>query len=96
VPGKIEGSVVAVSEAGNLVTDISADQLASAPRDESVSVRCDDHVTSGIFTSEHSQPEFTLLALIGTSGNLELEIVGDSAAIMLGISVGEKVVLEWP
>jgi S-adenosylmethionine hydrolase len=37
----------------------------------------------------------TLLALVGGSGKLELEIVGDSAKIMLGVRVGEKVVVKW-
>ena len=34
-------------------------------------------------------------ALLGDRGMLELEIVGDSAQLMLGISVGEKVVVQW-
>ena len=95
MPGKIEGSVVSVSDAGNLVTDIAGDQLAEAPTNDSVTVRCDDHETSQIFDVHHEQPPMTLIALIGGSGNLELEIVGDSAKIMLGVRVGEKVVVQW-
>lgn len=93
--GKVEGTVVSISETGNLVTDISAEGLDNAPRDEQVTVRCDDHETNGIFDSNHDQPEATLIAIIGNSGCLELEIVGDSAKIMLGIGVGEKVQVTW-
>jgi S-adenosylmethionine hydrolase len=95
VPGKIEGAIAKVSDSGNLITDITTDQLRDAPRNESVIVKCDDHETIGIFTADHKEPPMTLLALIGSSGNLELEIVGDSAKIMLGVRVGEKVVVKW-
>ena len=95
MPGKIEGIVASVSDAGNLVTNISAGQLAEAPTDESVTIRCDDHETHGIFSADHDQPAATLLAVLGASGNLELEIVGDSAKIMLGVAIGEKVKVTW-
>ena len=95
VSGKVEGSVVSISETGNLVTDISPDQLLGAPRDEQVTVRCDDHETNGIFDANHDQPAATLLAIIGSSGCVELEVVGDSAKIMLGISLGGKVEVAW-
>jgi S-adenosylmethionine hydrolase len=95
VPGKIEGAVIKISDSGNLITDITAVQLQDAPRNESVSIRCDEHETVGIFNLDHQEPPMTLLALIGSSGNLELEIVGDSAKIMLGVRVGEKVTVKW-
>ncbi len=95
MPGKIEGTVISISESGNLVTDITAEQLRDAPRDESVTIRCDEHETQGIFTPDHQEPESTFLALLGPEGRLELEIVGVSASIMLGIRVGEKVVVKW-
>lgn len=95
VPGTIEGAVVAIGDSGNLITDITAAQLHDAPRGESVTIRCDEHETVGIYDLNHAQPPMTLLALIGASGNLELEIVGDSAKIMLGVRVGEKVSVKW-
>lgn len=95
VPRKIEGSVVSVSDTGNLVTDIVGEQLADAPKNDSVIVRCDDHETTQIFNADHEQPPMTLIALIGDSGNLELEIVNDSAKMMLGVRVGERVVVQW-
>ena len=95
MPRRIHGQVVSVTEAGNLVTDITADQLREAPRDERVAIRCDEHETRGIFDRDHQEPESTFLAILDPSGTLELEIVGVSASIMLGIRVGEKVVVEW-
>ena len=95
VRGRIEGTVVSISETGSLVTDIMADQLKDAPTDESVAIACDGHETNGIFSADHDQPETTFLALIGASGKLELEIVGLSASAMLGIRGGERVVVTW-
>lgn len=91
----IKGSVVSIDEVGNLVTDITAQQLADTPTDESVTVHCEGHETLGIFAVDHSEPDATLLAMIGTSGNLELAIVGISISAMLGISVGAEVVVTW-
>lgn len=95
VAGRIEGRVVSISESGNLVTDITADQLADVPRGDQVTVCCDEHETLGIFDVGHEQPPFTLIALVGASGCLELEIVTESAKIMLGVSTGEKVEVRW-
>jgi S-adenosylmethionine hydrolase len=92
---KIEGSVQSIDSFGNLITDITADKLADVPRDEQVVIFCDDHQTHGIFNAYADQPEMTLIALVGSSGQLELAIVGDSAAAMLGIVVGTPVSITW-
>ena len=95
VPGKIEGSVVSIDSFGNLVTDITAENLADAPRGSETHIRCGDHETFGIFNTYEEQPAMTLIALVGSSDQLELAIVGDSAKIMLGVAVGEKVSVSW-
>lgn len=92
---KIEGKVVSVDQNGDLVTDITANQLTDVPRDERVFVSCDEHETMGIYGPDHGQPEMTLLAVINDAGCLKLSIVGESARLMLGIDVGEKVVVSW-
>lgn len=91
----IEGTVVAVNPAGDLITDISASQLEGVPRDDNVSVACSGHETCGIYTVDHEQPAATFVALIGESGNLELAIVGESVSMMLGIGVGAQVIVKW-
>ena len=95
MPGKIAGQVVEVSPEGKLITDISGDQLRSVPTDLTVRVSCDEHFTRGIFPQDHQEPEFTLLAVLGDSGRLELELVGENASRMLGLDVGQPVSVEW-
>ncbi len=89
---KIEGTVVEVSEEGDLITDISAEQLAACTRDSQSRIVVDDeHETFGIYESPEGQPSMTLLAI--QTGNLALKLhwVGDSAAMMLGIKAGASV-----
>lgn len=95
MPQKISGEVISVDSFGNLVTNITAEQLKSVPTGEELSVRCGEHETAGLFRTYGDQPEMTLIALVGSSGKLELAIVGDSAAAMLGEGVGSLVTLKW-
>lgn len=95
VTQKLQGEVVSVSERGDLITSIQADQLESAPRDDSVTVTFDGHKTAGIFALEHGQPEMTLIALIGESDCLEIRLVGESVNAFLGVGVGAGVYVEW-
>jgi S-adenosylmethionine hydrolase len=95
VPGEITGSVESIDSFGNLITDIDQSVLSDCPKDESVRVCCDEHETYGIFQTYGDQPEMTLIALIGSSGKLELAIVNESAKIMLGVSPGAPVMVSW-
>ena len=58
-------------------------------------ITCDEHETVGIFPADHQEEPFTLMAILGDSGCLELTIVGDSAKAMLGVPLNEKVVVKW-
>jgi len=95
VPGKVQGSITAIDSFGNLITNITQEMLSSAPRGEQTRITCDEHQTQGIFETYADQPEMTLLALFGSSGHLELAIVGDSAKAMLGVGVGTPVEVAW-
>lgn len=95
VADKITGAIQSIDSFGNLITDITEEMLEGVPRDESVVVHCDEHETIGIFKAYADQPPMTLIALIGSSGHLELAIVDDSAKIMLGVAVGTPVVVTW-
>lgn len=90
----IEGSVEKISESGNLITDIAIEQVADWPSDDSVTIKFGGHETAGVHPADHGQPIGTLVASRGSSGYLEIEIVGISVAEMLGIKVGESVVIE--
>jgi S-adenosylmethionine hydrolase len=95
VPGKIEGTVVAYGPTGNLVTDIPHDRLKGAPAGDGVKITCDEHETVGIFPADHKEQPCTLMAILGESGFLELTIVGDSAKIMLGVPLKERLDVKW-
>lgn len=95
LPRTIQGSVESIDSFGNLITNVTEQMLAAVPRDESVRIACDEHETLGIFRTYSDQPPATLVALIGSHGKLELAIVGDSAAAMLGIRTGTPVVVSW-
>lgn len=95
MPGSLEGRVTSISPAGNLVTDIAVERLRDAPRDERLTITCDEHMTIGLFETNHQEPPMTFLGLLGESGFLELCMVGDHAGMMLGIRPGEKVAIRW-
>jgi hypothetical protein len=92
---RIEGSIRSIDSFGNLVTDVTAEALQGVPTDERATIVCDEHETQGIFRTYEDQPAMTLMALVGSSGFLELAIVGDSAALMLGVRVGTPVTIKW-
>jgi S-adenosylmethionine hydrolase len=93
--GQIEGEIVSYSESGNLVSDIAHERLREVVRAAGVSIACDEHETIGIYPADHHEEPLTLMAILGKSGCLELTIVGESAKAMLGVRVGEKVVVKW-
>jgi S-adenosylmethionine hydrolase len=95
VSGRLEGTIVAVDDAGNLISDIPVAQLAGVPTDERTTVSCDEHQTIGLYLPDHGQPPMTLIAVLGGSGFLELSLVDDSARMMLGVREGEKIVVQW-
>jgi S-adenosylmethionine hydrolase len=95
VPGKIEGKIASYGSSGNLVTDIANDRLKGVPGGDAAKVICDEHETVGIYPADHAEEPMTLMAILGSSGFLELTIVGDSAKGMLGVSLNEKVVVKW-
>jgi S-adenosylmethionine hydrolase len=95
VPGQLEGKIVAYDESGNLVSDLPNERLRDLPRSTEATIICDEHQTLGIFPANHPEEPCTFMAILGPSGCLELTIVGESAKVMLGIKLGEKVVVKW-
>ena len=92
---RITGEVVAIDSFGNLITNITREMLVDVPRDDSVTIECDEHRTNCIFNTYADQPPMTLVALIGSNNQLELAIVDDNAKIMLGVDVGTPVEVSW-
>ncbi len=92
---QIEGLVASCDSAGNLITDIPNDSVAGIVGDENVSVKFGDHETFGIFATDHGEPDATLVASLGNSGFVQIEIVGISLSDMLGIKPGVQVNIAW-
>jgi S-adenosyl-L-methionine hydrolase (adenosine-forming) len=95
VAQKITGEVIEIDSFGNLISNITREMLAGVPTDDSVTIVCDEHITQGIYRTYGDQPAMTLIALIASGDQLELAIVGESAAAMLGVRVGTPVQITW-
>lgn len=89
------GKVVKVTEDGKLITDIDLAQVTAAVGNEETKVQFDGHETIGLFEENHGQPEGTMVASVGASGAVEVEIVGMSLGGMLGIGVDAQVKVQW-
>lgn len=89
------GKVSEVGDDGRLITDIDVSQVTAAVGDQEVKVQFGGHETVGLYEQNHEQPEATLVASVGASGCVEIEIVGMSLAVMLGIGVDTQVKVQW-
>lgn len=92
---QIEGLVASIGGNGGLITDISVDQLVNIPHDDSVRIKFSGHETLGIYPASHDHPEATMVASLGASGFLEIEIVGVSLSDMLSIKSNTPVTVVW-
>ncbi len=92
---RLEGAVEEIDSYGNLITNITAEMLEGRPTDERACVICNIYETFGIYRTYAEQPPGTLVAIIGSTGRLELAVVGDNAASRLGIEVGMPVIVAW-
>jgi S-adenosylmethionine hydrolase len=95
VKEKVRGEVMAIDSFGNLITNILAHHLADRPKDSRACVACGIYETFGIYQSYGGHAPGMLVALIGSSGRLELAVVGDNAAERTGVTIGTPVVVGW-
>jgi S-adenosylmethionine hydrolase len=95
VANRIDGEVVEVDSFGNLITNITKAMLEGVPRNESVTISCEEHETQGIFATYSDQPTMTFMAHVGSTGRLELAVVDENASAMLGVRVGAPVRVCW-
>ncbi len=92
---RIEGRIVEVDHYGNLITNVPAEALADAPHGDRLRITLGDHETFGLWQTYGEQPAGTLIALIGSTGHVELAITNDNAARMLFAGVGGAVTFDW-
>lgn len=93
--GGLRGEVVEIDHYGNLITNLRPNQLGDAPLDDRLRIATGEHETFGLWRTYAQQPPQTLLALVGSTGFIELAIVNGSAAEMLRASVSDTVRLSW-
>ena len=92
----IHGEVINVDRFGNLVTNIPATMLAETP---GLHVKIRGQVIKGLSQTYHGNErpaERGLVALLGSHGYLEVAVRDGSAALSLGIEVGEPVEVTLP
>jgi len=81
VEGQTKGEILYVDRFGNLITNLEGSAL---PPD--ATIRIGDRAIAGL--SPHFQQDVDLIALIGSSGLLEIAVPSGSAAARLGVAVG--------
>lgn len=89
----IEGEVLAVDAFGNLITNITEQDIATWATGGRVTIACADHVIHGLSRTYAERPAGTLTALVGSAGRLEVAQVAGSAARRLGAGRGARVAL---
>ncbi len=94
-PGQIAGQVLDVDSFGNVVTNVSAVMLAKVPAGRRIRIQCAGREIDGVSTTYGDRRPGALIALVGSTGRLELAIVGASAARSLDAQVGEPVTVTW-
>lgn len=91
--GKIVGEVLCVDSFGNVITNINS-ELLNLGYGEVVKVKVGDKKLEMPFLKSYGYAkEGALLALIGSSGHLELAVNRGSAAQALGVKGGERLVI---
>ena len=96
--GALAGRVVFIDRFGNALTNLTARALAeafgAAAPDERFEVRLLDRTIRGLARSYGDAPVGTLVAILGSSGRLEIAQVGGDVAERLGIGEGDPVVIQ--
>jgi S-adenosyl-L-methionine hydrolase (adenosine-forming) len=98
--GELIGQVMLIDRFGNAITNLTETARQSAGfldgSRASFEVEAADRVLHGLTRAYGDAPVGTLVALIGSSGRLEIAQVGGDAAERLGLGVGDEVRLRLP
>ena len=91
------GHVVFLDRFGNALTNLTSTSIAGAfgedTSDASIEVRVLDRKIDGLSRSYGDAPVGTIVALLGSSGRLEVAQVGGAASDRLGLGEGDAVVV---
>lgn len=94
--GQIEGQVLTIDSFGNLITNISRDELARLGEPAAITVDCGGRQMRGIVPTYSAALVGEIVALFDSQGRLEIAQVGGNAAANLQIDSGEPVVAHVP
>jgi len=89
VGGALVGHIIHVDNFGNLITDIRSDDLSQTK--QPITIKVGDETISGL--SRTYAEGKGLVALIGSSGYLEIALVGGSACALIDAKIGDEVIL---
>jgi len=92
--GTIIGQVIHVDRFGNLITSIISKDLAGHPLPRETIITIKEQSVRGIANNYAEGATGKLLALIGSSGHLEIAVSGGSASQTLEAEVGDAVLLK--
>jgi S-adenosylmethionine hydrolase len=94
--GRLTGTVMFIDRFGNALTNITADDLARVfpgVPEQGIEVNTGMRRIRGLSRSYGDGPVGTVMAIIGSSGRLEIAQVGGHCAERLGIGEGDHIVL---
>lgn len=93
-PGRLRGEVMFVDRFGNAITNLEAGAMARAfpgVPDAGLAVEVGSHTVRGVSRTYGDAPIGTLVAILGSSGRLELAEVGGHAASRFGVGPRDPV-----
>jgi len=85
--GELKGSILHIDRFGNLITNIKSEDLPQ--RKQTISIKIGSHVINGMVRT-YAEGK-TLMALIGSGGQLEIALKDGSASAFLGARIGDEV-----
>lgn len=91
----IVGHIIHVDRFGNLVTDVQEDEddRIGLPLDDGIVIEVGGQQIEGVRSTYTEGEAGKPLALIGSSGHLEIAVPGGSAALTLRVTAGDEVLL---
>ena len=92
--GSLVGHILHIDNFGNLITNIRSENLPQTEKTITIQVR--NYLILGLSRTYAEGKEKELLALIGSSGHLEVSLKGGSAADFLNAEVGDEVTIKYP
>lgn len=94
--GGIRGKVIAIDHFGNIITNIRESDLPQDAQESQVEVHLVGREIRGLARTYGDSPEGDLVALVGSSGYLEIAVVNGNAGTELGeIGPEAEVTVRW-